>query len=49
MRTDYRQNMGLGMLVIVPAEQVSPAIETLPGISYSVGQIVAVKKEVTIW
>lgn len=41
-------NMGLGMLVIVPAEQVPLALETLPYASYRVGEIVAGKKEVII-
>ncbi|MBN1427016.1 MAG: phosphoribosylformylglycinamidine cyclo-ligase [Anaerolineae bacterium] len=41
-------NMGLGMLVIVPAEQASLVLTTLPFASYRVGEIVAGKKEVAI-
>jgi phosphoribosylformylglycinamidine cyclo-ligase len=41
-------NMGLGMLVIVPAEQISLVLETLPYASYQVGEIVAGKKEVIV-
>lgn len=32
-------NMGLGMLVVVPAEQVEAALSTLPGDAYAVGTI----------
>lgn len=41
-------NMGLGMLVIVPAVQASLTLQTLPFASYRVGEIVAGKKEVVI-
>lgn len=41
-------NMGLGMLVIVPAEQVQSVLDTLPYASYHVGEIVEGKKEVVI-
>jgi phosphoribosylformylglycinamidine cyclo-ligase len=41
-------NMGLGMLVVVPPEQVSLAQATLPGEVYAVGDIVAGQTGVTI-
>jgi phosphoribosylformylglycinamidine cyclo-ligase len=41
-------NMGLGMLVVIPAEQVEQALEALPYASYHVGEIVEGKKEVII-
>jgi len=41
-------NMGLGMLVVIPAEQVQIALEALPYASYQVGEIVEGKKEVVI-
>jgi phosphoribosylformylglycinamidine cyclo-ligase len=41
-------NMGLGMLAVVPAEQVPLALETLPGEAYRVGRIVAGPGTVTI-
>jgi phosphoribosylformylglycinamidine cyclo-ligase len=41
-------NMGLGMLVVLPAEQVSPALSTIPGEEYAVGEIVAGNGSVTI-
>ncbi len=41
-------NMGLGMLVVLPAEQVSLALSALPGEAYAVGNIVAGDGRVTI-
>jgi phosphoribosylformylglycinamidine cyclo-ligase len=41
-------NMGLGMLVVVPPEQVALARATLPGEVYAIGDIVAGQTNVTI-
>ncbi|MBZ0284220.1 MAG: phosphoribosylformylglycinamidine cyclo-ligase [Anaerolineae bacterium] len=41
-------NMGIGMLVIVPAEQIQQTLAALPNDSYHIGEIVAGNREVTI-
>jgi len=41
-------NMGIGMLVIVPAEQIQQTLTALPNDSYHIGEIVAGSREVTI-
>ena len=41
-------NMGLGMLVIVPAAEVDKVLASLPGEAYRVGEIVAGEKTVEI-
>jgi phosphoribosylformylglycinamidine cyclo-ligase len=41
-------NMGLGMLVVLPAEQVEAARTALNGASYLVGEIVADASGVTV-
>ncbi|MCL4507540.1 MAG: phosphoribosylformylglycinamidine cyclo-ligase [Chloroflexi bacterium] len=41
-------NMGLGMLVVIPGEQVHPAISALDGGAYDVGRITAGARGVTI-
>lgn len=41
-------NMGMGMLVIIPAAQVELALATLPGDSYTVGEIVPGNKQVKV-
>lgn len=41
-------NMGIGMLVIVPAEQVQQTLNTLPDDGYHIGEIVAGSREITI-
>jgi phosphoribosylformylglycinamidine cyclo-ligase len=41
-------NMGLGMLVIIPAADVGKALAALPGEVYRVGEIVSGEKAVEI-
>lgn len=41
-------NMGIGMMVIVPAEQATQALAALPNDSFQIGEIVAGSREVTI-
>lgn len=41
-------NMGIGMLVIIQAEHIQRALDTLPNDSYYIGEIVAGNREVTI-
>jgi phosphoribosylformylglycinamidine cyclo-ligase len=41
-------NMGLGMLVVVPPEQVHDTLTTLAGMGYAVGEIVPGKRDVIL-
>jgi phosphoribosylformylglycinamidine cyclo-ligase len=41
-------NMGIGMLVVIPAEQANDAINILSGDAYQVGELVAGNRQVTV-